>query len=152
MRRTNLIFPLLVLFGALGLTNSVLAQSGPFQFYTVNPCRIVDTRLPNGPLGGPALGPGVTRTFPIRGNCGVPSTARAVALNVTVTQPTSRGHLILWPADAARPAVSTINFNTEDPSLANGAIVPLGASMPDLAVFNFQGFVHVILDLTGYFQ
>ena len=57
----------------------------PSAFYTVTPCRIVDTRNANGPFGGPALPAMATRDFSMRGNCGISSTARAVSLNVTVT-------------------------------------------------------------------
>jgi hypothetical protein len=128
------------------------AQSGPFQYYAVTPCRILDTRQPAGPYGGPALGGAETRSFLTRGVCGIPNSARALTLNVTVTQATNRSHLILWPAGTPRPTVSTINFNSTDPALANGAIVPISTSNPDLSVFNYQGNVHVILDVTGYFQ
>jgi hypothetical protein len=36
--------------------------------------------------------------------------------------------------------------------LANGAIVALSANTSDLSVANAIGGVHVILDVTGYFQ
>ncbi len=36
--------------------------------------------------------------------------------------------------------------------VANGAIVGFGASPNDLSVFNASGKVHVIIDVTGYFQ
>jgi hypothetical protein len=132
--------------------SQVHAQSGPYQYYSVTPCRVLDTRQPAGAYGGPALGGATTRNFSMRGVCGIPTTARALTLNVTVTQATDRSHLILWPAGTTRPTVSTINFNSTDPALANGAIVPISTSSPDLSVFNYQGTVHVILDVTGYFQ
>src|SRR5262249_38789197 len=47
-------------------------------FYPLTPCRVMDTRLANGPLGGPILSGGVSRTVPVRSSsCGVPSTAVA---------------------------------------------------------------------------
>src|SRR3954468_13222455 len=122
------------------------AQTGPFSFFAVAPCRAVDTR------GGPALGTSVQRNFAIRNVCGVPNTAAAVSLNVTIVNATTASFLTIWPTGSARPNVSTINFTQNDPSLANGAIVALGAGSPDLAVFNSDGSVHVIIDITGYFQ
>ncbi|MGH9367048.1 MAG: S8 family peptidase, partial [Thermoanaerobaculia bacterium] len=47
-------------------------QPGPKSFYTVTPCRAVDTRNASGPLGGPALSAGGTRTFALAGQCGIP--------------------------------------------------------------------------------
>lgn len=134
--------------------------AGPFRFYALTPCRIVDTRNAPGPTGGPALNHNTSRTFPIQGQCGVPSGAKAVALNVTITQPNGNGYLTLYPSDGAQPVVSNINFVANETALANGAIVPLGAAAPDLAVFaavpfpqsSPPGRVHVILDVTGYFQ
>jgi hypothetical protein len=53
---------------------------------------------------------------------------------------------------ATRPGVSTINFTQNDPALANGAIVGVSTNASDLSVYNSGGNVHVILDVTGYFQ
>jgi len=138
-----------LLFGA----TTASAQSGPFSFFAVNPCRVVDTRGFVSTNGGPIVPQSGQRDFAIRGNCGVPSDAAAVSLNVTIVNATTSSFLTLWPAGTARPTVSTINFSQTDPSLANGAIVALGpAGSPDLSVFNCCGSVHVIIDITGYFK
>ena len=137
-----------VLFGAA----TASAQTGPFSFFAVTPCRVVDTRNPVSTNGGPILGPGVQRNFAIRNNCGVPAGAAAVSLNITVANATTASFLTIWPAGITRPVVSTINFTQNDPSLANGAIVGLGSGSPDLSVFNSDGSVHVIIDITGFFQ
>ena len=47
------------------LTVSAAEAAGPFQFFSVTPCRIVDTRGPTGVTGGPALSAGAARNFPI---------------------------------------------------------------------------------------
>ncbi len=144
----------LVLFTLAGLLSAVsaAAQSGPFQFFAVPPCRVVDTRNPNSTNGGPIFNAGTQRNFAVRGNCAVPTSAKAVSLNVTITGATTASFLTLWPSGGARPVVSTINFTQNDPALANGAIVGLSTSAADLSVFNSDGNVHVILDVTGYFQ
>ncbi len=131
---------------------SVQAQSGPYQFFAVAPCRVVDTRNPAGTNGGPILGSNAQRDFAVRGNCGVPTSAKAVSLNVTITGATTSSFLTLWPSGGARPNVSTINFAQTDVALANGAIVGLSTASTDLSVYNNSGSVHVILDVTGYFQ
>src|SRR5262249_8103078 len=61
------------------------------SFYTLAPCRVVDTRGAPGPMGGPALVANGERTFVIAGQCGIPATARVVAFNFTVTEPTALG-------------------------------------------------------------
>jgi hypothetical protein len=132
---------------ALSLSATALhAQTGPYSFFAINPCRAVDTR------GGSPLGSGQQRNFPIRSVCGVPTTAAAVSINVTVTGATAPSFLTVWPTGGTRPNVSTINFTSTDQALANGAIVGLGTLPNDLAVFNSSGSVHVLIDITGYFQ
>jgi hypothetical protein len=130
--------------GTLGTPNNT-------SFYTLTPCRILDTRGTAGPWGGPALAAGATRVFTIAGQCSVPPTAKSVSVNVTVTQPTAPGHLILFPSGTP-PGVSTINFGPGQ-TRANNAIAPLSAS-GTLSVADGQstGTTHFILDVNGYFQ
>jgi hypothetical protein len=128
---------------------------GPFRFHSLTPCRIVDTRNAVGPTGGPALQSSTPRNFPVQGQCGVPVGAKAAALNVTIAGPTGAGHLSMFPSGGSVPLVSTLNFNAGEPALANGAIVPLSTNAQDLGVSAFVlggGSVHLIIDVTGYFQ
>src|SRR5262249_3184625 len=57
------------------------------RFVPLPPCRVVDTRNPVGPLGGPVLAANSTRNFVLPGSCGIPATAAAYSLNVTVMPP-----------------------------------------------------------------
>jgi hypothetical protein len=140
---------------------------GPFQFHSLTPCRIVDTRNAALIVGnyGPILTSGTERVFPVQGNCGVPVGAKAATLNVTAVAPTNQGRFTLYPSGITAPLVSTINFPPGTTALANGAIVPLSAGVTcpsgytpatcDLAVMPFvvsSGQVHLVLDVTGYFQ
>lgn len=127
--------------GTLGIPN-------PANFYTVTPCRVVDTRVT-----GPALAAGVPRTIPVWNQCEIPTGAKSISANVTVTQPSAGGHVIVYPGGTAVPAVSTINFRAGQ-TRANNAIVPLGADGTVSAVAGQPpgGTVHVILDVNGYFQ
>jgi hypothetical protein len=127
----------------------------PASFFTVIPCRLADTRNPPGPFGGPALSSGVTRTFPVGGDCGVPATAAAVALNVTVLGATGGGHVTVFAADAPAPSTSTINFGPAQ-TRANNAVISLSlqatASLSALPQVTGGGVVHLIIDVNGYFQ
>jgi hypothetical protein len=136
---------------ALAVVPRLMAQVGPYQYYSITPCRVVDTRNAVSTNGGPSLAT-TPRNFQIRGNCGVPSTAKAVSLNVTITNASSSSWLTLWPSGTAQPFVSTINYDQNSGALANGAIVGLSSNTTDLSVANAIGGVHVILDVTGYFQ
>jgi hypothetical protein len=121
------------------------------NFYTLTPCRVLDTRLADGPLGGPSLIKETTRTFALTGTCGIPASATAVSINVTVTGPTDPGHLRVFPGGNPLPAVSTINYSPGQ-TRANNAIVPLGpGGTLDVYCGQAAGTIHFILDINGYF-
>ena len=77
----------------------VLQRGFATQAYTVSPCRLLDTRNESSKdgLGGPPLGPDERRLFtPSLSSCGVPSTAAALLVNVTVVRPSALGDLVVW--------------------------------------------------------
>jgi Leucine-rich repeat (LRR) protein len=138
--------------GGTGTSSTDFTVTGPAPgFYTVDPCRIFDSRDPA--LGGPnPLAAGTSATVAVAGRCGVSLTATAVSLNVTATQATGPGHLRLYPTGGAVPTASTINF-VPSATRANNAVVPLGTS-GQINVYDGQvsGWVHFILDVGGYFE
>jgi hypothetical protein len=127
----------------------------PTDFYTVTPCRVADTRGPDGPTGGPILGGRTTRSFPVTsGTCGIPATALAVSVNLAAVGAAAGGYLTLYPGDAALPPiVSNVNFSAGQ-TRANNAIVPLaGDGTGTIRVKNGSAStVHFVLDVNGYFQ
>lgn len=125
------------------------AAAGPFNFYAITPCRVLDTRLPNGPQGGPIITGNTTRTINVQSVCGVPLLAKAVVVNVTVVSPAGQGYLTLWPSDQAKPTVAAIVFNAGQ-LISNGLLVPLAAATPDLSIYAFAT-THVVVDVTGYY-
>jgi hypothetical protein len=127
------------------------APAQSLDFYTVTPCRLADTRNPDGPFGGPALVAGEARAYALTGRCGVPSTAKALSLNVTVTQTAAAGNLVLFPGGQAEPLTSAISFGVGD-TRANNSVMALGGATGVLQVKAAAGPVHFILDVTGYFQ
>jgi hypothetical protein len=137
----------------VGGTTFTISQGQP-GYFTVAPCRIVDTRNPNGPLGGPALPPSAARTFAVTASaCGIPLTAQAISANLTVTAAAAPGHLTLFPADVTQPLVSSINFQ-KGQTRANNAVVPVSNDgTSSIKVWNgSSGTVEFILDVGGYFQ
>ncbi len=133
--------------------------SGATKFFKLTPCRMLDTRLapsqlPPGPYGGPAVPPGNDRVLVATGRCGIPGTAKAVALNVTAVNPPALGNLTLFPGDGTAPLASALNFSAGR-TRANNAVVKLASSGSGaLAVRNSTPThsVHVVVDVVGYFQ
>ncbi len=120
------------------------------DFYTVQPCRAVDTRDPT--KGGPTpVAAGSPRTFPIGGVCGVPLTARAVSMNVTVTRPSTAGNVRVYPGGTALPSTSNLNF-VAGQTRPNNAIVLLGTAADVTIAVAPTGTAHVIVDVNGYME
>ncbi len=119
------------------------------DFYTVTPCRALDTR------SGSPLSSGVAGFATLHGVCGVPDTAVAVAVNVTVIGATGSGNLRLYPGDIAPPTASSLNFQA-GVTRANNAMLPLSddgsGTLGFLATVTGGGTVHVVVDVVGYFQ
>jgi uncharacterized repeat protein (TIGR02543 family) len=122
----------------------------PLNFYTLTPCRVVDTRSG----GGGVLTSGAVRIVPVAGVCGVPSDAVAVSINVTAVSPTTGGHLTVFPGNGAVPSTSTLNYGAGQ-TRANNAVVLL--STDNLGTLAAQavvptGQVHLLIDVNGYFK
>ena len=123
-------------------------------FHTLAPCRALDTRRPPGPIGGPALGAGATRTFIATGVCGVPVTARSVSANVTVTNAGGDGTLVLYPSDlVAAPNVLTLAFRAAQ-TRANNAVVGLASdgSGSFKITSSAAASLDVVVDFNGWFE
>jgi hypothetical protein len=149
------------IFLAAGIALAALAPralgDGPYQYFALTPCRVIDTR------STARVTNAAFASFTVKGVCNVPAGAVAASLNVTVVAPTAAGFLGIWPTGGVPPNVSTINYAAGDPAIANGAIVPLGPSAPDISLFigpcpvscpattaTYQ--TDIILDVTGYFK
>ena len=48
----------------------------------------------------------------VGGRCGVPSTARAVSVNLTVVSASGDGYVVVFPGDMEVPVASNVNFPT----------------------------------------
>ena len=118
-------------------------------FIPMTPCRVVDTRTTNGPFGGPPIPGGNSRDFAIpNGACGVPSTAQAYSLNVTVVPVATLGYLTVWPAGLSRPLASTLN--SLDGRFKSDAVIVPGGTGGAVSVFATDT-TNVVLDINGYY-
>ncbi|MGO9561940.1 MAG: hypothetical protein ACLPPV_04750 [Candidatus Korobacteraceae bacterium] len=121
------------------------ANAAALQFIAVTPCRLVDTRQTHDPIQG-----GTSQSFilPQLGGCGIPASAAAYSLNVTVVPITTLSYLTIWPTGEDQPVVSTMN-STDGRVKANAAVVPAGYQGA-VSVF-VTDTTNVILDIDGYF-
>jgi hypothetical protein len=122
-------------------SGSTLATGSGDVFVGTTPNRILDTR------GGGAIAGNTSTTLTV---AGVPPTAHAAVLNVTVTNPTAASYLTVWPDGAPRPLASDLNF-VSGLTVANLVIVQLGgASKVD--IYNAFGSTDVVVDVVGWYQ
>lgn len=116
------------------------------SYFTVAPCRLVDTRGGN----GPALVPGSERSFNASGLCGIPAGAKAVAINVTAINAPDAGFVVAYSGSV--PSTATITYSAGQ-TRSNNAIVQLetDGSFKIMAV-QATGTLQMTVDVTGYFQ
>lgn len=146
------------LFNSAGSLHIVADVSGWYGAYTqspgatynpLQPARLLDTRTGAGaPIARVAAAS--TLSLQVTGRGGVPLTGvSAVALNVTVTEPTAVSYLSVWPADDVRPVVSSLNF-TGGETVANLVVVKVGAGGA-VNLYNNSGSTHIVADVAGWY-
>jgi hypothetical protein len=123
-------------------------------FYTITPCRVVDTRSVDGsglsgPFGPPFLSAGSTRTIPMPDStCSLPDTAQAYSLNIGVLPMGPLEYLTVWPAGSPLPVVATLG-SANGNSVSNAALVAAGTSGA-ISIY-VSNATNVIVDADGYF-
>jgi hypothetical protein len=123
------------------------------SFYTISPCRVLDTRLVGGPTGGLPIAANATLTHTVAGTCGVPASARSVFANVTALVPIATGDAKVYAVDNALPTATTISFTAGD-IRANNAIFSLSQDgVGAVKIKNAStGDLHLAIDVAGYFE
>lgn len=124
------------------------SKDGRLRFVT--PSRRLDTR-PGSAVGYTAAKPaaGATVDVTVTGIGGVPATGvAAVLVNLTATETSSGGFFTVYPTGSNVPNASTLNANQAYDTVANAAIVPVGAA-GNISIFTERGS-HLILDVVAY--
>lgn len=138
-----------VIADVLGWFPTGISSSG------IPPARLMDSRVGQTTVdsrfgGGGPIRQATTYNLVIAGRGGVPTAdLGAVALNVTVTNPTAGGFLTIYPQGAARPLASNVNFAVGQ-TIPNMVIVPVGGG-GQISIFNSAGDSDVIVDVLGWF-
>lgn len=122
-------------------------------FVEVQVARLLDSRpgatTVDGRFAGTGLlGAGEHVAFDVRDRAGVPAGVVAVAVTVTVTEPTMAGFVTLYPCGVV-PIASTVNYRAGQ-TVANSAITGLSAD-GRLCVHTMSP-THVVVDVTGAFD
>jgi subtilisin family serine protease len=134
--------------------------AAPTEYVPLNPVRLLDTRsisarattIDGNDLGCGAVGQGLgsVRTLVVVGRGGVPSTGvDAVALNVTVVDPSSANYLKVYPEGSAPPNAANINF-VAGQTIPNMVIAKVGVG-GKIAIFNNSLSTQVVVDVVGWF-
>lgn len=129
------------------------SSSSTLAFFPLEPCRVVDTRGPEGQLGGPILANQQVRDFPVLTSSCIPTgvAPQAYSFNYTAIPQNGAplGYLTTWPTGKPQPVVSTLNAPTGTVT-ANAAIVNAGTN-GDVEVYPFGNDTDLLIDINGYF-
>lgn len=122
---------------------------GGGSYHPLVPARILDTRYGTGGYASP-VGPAATAAIQVTGVGGVPAIGvSAVALNVTVTQPTAAGYLTVFPTGSTRPLASNLNFVPAQ-TVPNLVVAKVGSN-GKVSIYNSGGATHVVFDVVGWY-
>jgi cell wall-associated NlpC family hydrolase len=119
--------------------------AGDNRAASVVPTRIADTRTAKHKLAAGevlVVQPTVARDVPATG-------VKAVALNVTATEPERAGFLTVYPCDQAQPLASNVNY-VAGHDTADAAVVGVAAGDGTVCVYS-SAPTHVVVDINGWF-
>jgi hypothetical protein len=122
------------------------------RFHPMPPTRWIDTRGGGGQLAsiaGSRVAPMQTQ-LAMRGQGGIPATATAVWLNLTVADPSASTVLTAYPGPCGTPPLSS-NVNARPQhSTASSVLVGIGTD-GSICVLTFSGSSDIVVDVAGWF-
>ncbi len=139
----------------LSASHIAAGSTSGLVYIAITPCRVVDTRGPDGSgktgaFGPPSLVAGQARIVPIpSSNCGVP-VAAAYSLNFVSVTPLGQAvsWVAAWQDDTAWPGTVVLNA-VQGGVVANSAIVPAGAD-GGIQVLSTND-ADLVIDMNGYY-
>lgn len=131
---------------------TVVAAADGYQSLPA-PVRLVDTRPGEATIDGRFRGAGKLTAggvlrLDVAGRADVPLGTTAVMLNVTVTQPSARGFVTVYPCDQSRPTTSAVNYAVGQ-TVANATIATVAAD--GTVCFASSAAIHLVVDAAGWF-
>ena len=120
------------------------------EFTGVTPSRLLDTRYATGISTKTPIPAGNTVVLQVTGKAGVPSGAKAVVLNLTVTGTVGAGFLTAWADGSTTPPTSNLDWFGAKATVPNEVIVPVSADgKVDL---RSNSKTDMIADVFGYYM
>lgn len=87
----------------------------------------------------------------VLGSGGIPTSGvSAVALSVTVTNPSEDGYLTVYPQGTSLPTASNLNYSAGQ-SVTNSVLLPVGSG-GSVYIYTSGGFPNIQVDVTGWFS
>jgi alpha-tubulin suppressor-like RCC1 family protein len=140
-------------FSPTDLSPSVAVPAAHGSFVSQVPHRILDTR------SGSCVSDPIK--VQVANSTGVPPTATAVALNVTVVTPSAAGFLTVWPYRSSyrtpgypdvqqMPLASNLNY-VPGQVVPNMVVVGVGGDS-SISIYASAGCPHVVVDVAGWFS
>ena len=129
------------------------------EYHPLTPTRIYDTRAPgiNSPVGPIATSPaGGTADVTILGQGGIPSGAAdvlAVAVSITVVDPSKEGYLQVYPTGST-PGISSVVNYAAGQTVPNLTVLTIGSGgkITVKLVTPSNGTANVLIDVFGWFS
>jgi N-acetylneuraminic acid mutarotase len=121
----------------------------PLPFVAITPCRQYDSRNTT------ALADNTPRTVTLSGApCGIPTTAQAVAVNITIFNISGAGSNGVFTAGTVSlPTTAWINYPPTETQRANAGVLPLGTGGTIVVQVNQgAGSVDFVVDVFGYYS
>ncbi len=174
MRSSAVIGIMCLILSSVLFFTPLLAQAQTLSpnllFTSLQPCRLVDTRMEGGAVmpgaaharafdavgvsapGSLSAQGGNPSGCPVPGFSGFPQ-VQAVLLNITVAVPAGTGDLRAWSSDQPAPNASIINFASGQ-TIANAVVVPVRQDHQggDFTVQADVSATNVVADVLGYFS
>lgn len=127
---------------------STAPASAPSTIVTIDPARILDTRVPIGVPAAAPVGPDSSIIVQVAGVGGVPLEATGVILTLTAAEGTADTFISATPTGTPRATTSVLNPGVAK-AIANTITIGLGEN-GRIDLYNRFGQVHLIADVTGY--
>jgi hypothetical protein len=138
-----------IVTASLGLQVAMTAPpSEPSTVITIDPARILDTRVPIGVPTAGAVGPNSSITLQVAGAGGVPADATGVIITLTATDATIETFITATPTGTPRATTSVLNPAGKS-AIANTITIALGTG-GSIDLYNLTGSVHLVADVSGY--
>ena len=119
--------------------------------YSMAPTRIMDTRSGLGGTAGP-VAPNSDTKLKIAGTAGIPAAGvTAVAIDLTLTGPTSSGNVTTYADGDQLPVTASLNFDAGS-TITDYQIVPVSPDGKIALHLNSASSAQLVVDVTGYFD